>query len=156
MARQSLDNSLDADIRDIDHYKKKRVLSRFEDEEAFFDKTQNDTTTEARNVKGIASSRMPFSEYRQQMITDNDEEMQFGSAKKSSAQQPRLSFLASRRARQMNSKRRARNEDEIQEEDDNPRNDVLPDIDKQTANAYKTVRIGRVRKTPLSLDTISA
>jgi CRISPR/Cas system Type II protein with McrA/HNH and RuvC-like nuclease domain len=65
MARQSLDNSLDADIRDIDHYKKKRVLSRFEDEEAFFDKTQNDTTTEARNVKGIASSRMPFSEYRQ-------------------------------------------------------------------------------------------
>ena len=56
--------------------------------------------------------------------------MQFGSAKKSSAQQPRLSFLASRRARQMNSKRRARNEDEIQEEDDNPRNDVLPDIDK--------------------------
>ena len=76
--------------------------------------------------------------------------MQFGSAKKSSAQQPRLSFLASRRARQMNSKRRARNEDEIQEEDDNPRNDVLPDID---ANTYKTVRIGRVRKT---LDTISA
>jgi hypothetical protein len=81
------------------------------------------------------------------MITDNDEEMQFGSAKKSSAQQPRLSFLASRRARQMNSKR---NEDEIQEEDGN---DVLPDID---ANTYKTVRIGRVRKTPLSLDTISA
>ena len=76
--------------------------------------------------------------------------MQFGSAKKSSAQQPRLSFLASRRARQMNSKRRARNEDEIQEEDDNH---VLPDID---ANTYKTVRIGRVRKTPLSLDTISA
>jgi hypothetical protein len=72
---------------------------------------------------------------------------QFGSAKKSSAQQPRLSFLASRRARQMNSKRRARNEDEIQEED------VLPDID---ANTYKTVRNGRVRKTPLSLDTISA
>jgi hypothetical protein len=30
----------------------------------------------------------------------------------------------------MNSKRRARNEDEIQEEDDNPRNDVLPDINK--------------------------
>ena len=56
---------MDADIRDIDHYKKKRVLSRFDDEEAFFDKTQNDTTTEARNVKGIASSRMPFSEYRQ-------------------------------------------------------------------------------------------
>jgi len=92
---------LDADIRDIDHYKKKRVMSRFDDEDAFFDKgTHNDTTTEARNVMGIASSRMPFSEYRQQIITDNDDEMQFNSAtKKSSAQNPRFSFLASRRAR---------------------------------------------------------
>jgi hypothetical protein len=41
-------------------------MSRFDDEDAFFDKgTHNDTTTEARNIMGIASSRMPFSEYRQ-------------------------------------------------------------------------------------------
>jgi hypothetical protein len=61
-------------------------MSRFDDEDAFFDKgTHNDTTTEARNVKGIASSRMPFSEYRQQIITDNDDEMHQNSAKKSSA-----------------------------------------------------------------------
>ena len=52
---------------DIEHIKKKRNMSRFDDEDAFFDKMNqhNDTTTEARNAKGNASSRMPFSDFRQ-------------------------------------------------------------------------------------------
>jgi hypothetical protein len=84
---------------DIDHIKKKRNMSRFDDEDAFFDKMNqhNDTTTEARNAKGNASSRMPFSDFRQQQITDNEEEVPFSTAKKSSEKQPRLSFLNSRR-----------------------------------------------------------
>lgn len=70
---------------DIDHIKKKRNLSRFEDEDAFFDKmNQNDTTTEARNAKANASSRMPFSDYRHPNITDNEEDVPFSTVKKSS------------------------------------------------------------------------
>jgi hypothetical protein len=42
--------------------KKKRNLSKFDDEEAFF-APGGDTTTEARNAKANASSRMPFSGY---------------------------------------------------------------------------------------------
>ena len=65
IARQQLDQSLNVEM-DIDHIKKKRNMSRFDDEEAFFDKMNqhNDTTTEARNAKGNASSRMPFSDFR--------------------------------------------------------------------------------------------
>ena len=49
-------------------------MSRFDDEDAVFeDASHVDTTTEARNIKGIASSRMPFSEYRM----DNDVDMPF-------------------------------------------------------------------------------
>jgi len=65
IARQQLDQSLNVEM-DIDHIKKKRNMSRFDDEDAFFDKMNqnNDTTTEARNAKGNASSRMPFSDFR--------------------------------------------------------------------------------------------
>jgi len=48
----------------INHFKKKRNLSKFDDEEEYFDKMNQDTTTEARNAKGNASSRIPFSEFR--------------------------------------------------------------------------------------------
>ena len=47
----------------INHFKKKRNLSKFDDEEEYFDKIP-DTTTEARNAKANASSRVPFSQYR--------------------------------------------------------------------------------------------
>jgi len=55
----------------------------------------------------------------------------------------------------MNSKRRARNE-EIQEEDDVVRNDTLPEIDKNTLNTYRNTRIGKVRRTPGSVENLSA
>lgn len=60
----------------INHFKKKRHLSKFDDEEEYFDKMQQDTTTEARNAKANASSRMPFSDYRQQLVTDFDNPVQ--------------------------------------------------------------------------------
>lgn len=49
----------------INHFKKKRNMSNFEDEEEYFE-DQMQETTEARNVNANASSRVPFSDYRQQ------------------------------------------------------------------------------------------
>jgi hypothetical protein len=75
----------------LDHFKKTRILERFQDEEDFFNNGDGQaTTTEARNAKANASSRMPFSEYRQQLmhLTENEENdvnlPQFTSTKKSS------------------------------------------------------------------------
>lgn len=61
-------------------------MSKFDDEEAYFEQNMGqDTTTEARNAKANASSRMPFSEYRQpNMLSGDDDNPLMLSGKKSS------------------------------------------------------------------------
>jgi len=49
-------------------------MSKFDNDEMYQDVMGGgDTSTEARNAKMNASSRMPFSEFKNQLASDNDD-----------------------------------------------------------------------------------
>ena len=55
-------------------FPKKRLMSKFDNDEMYQDVMGGgDTSTEARNAKMNASSRMPFSEFKNQLASDNDD-----------------------------------------------------------------------------------